>query len=446
MANIKNLFIFLFFIANIIVGCSNEEHREKELEHSSIQFDFSIELSKAHSCLDSAIIDDFFSPPVAARIYMYPFLAANECYQLATNQKGYVLDSVDSKAIKSKAKSSASSIFAFYHVSQELVYTNTYLKNGVRNFEQNLLRSGYSQESIDQVKVYGEAVAQQIIKKIQTDGYLETRSMKIYEPLQEVGHWIPTPPEYANALEPHWEVLTTICLDSASQFRCPTPPPYSLDKNSLFYQELMEVIEKTASIKEVNDPHIAIAKFWDCNPFVPIHQGHVTVAEKKLTPGGHWLRIAQNAMQDQKLKFSDRLKIYNVLSMGIYDGFISCWEAKYHYNYIRPITVIKKDFNESWEIPLYTPNFPEYPSGHSVISGVSAKILTNYIGENYAFVDSSELAFGMAPRAFSSFNEARDEAAMSRLYGGIHFRSAIENGVDQGSLIGEFVLRKFEDE
>ncbi len=436
----------MFLISSFIAGCSNEKHQEKKQRQTSIQFDFSIELSKAHSCLDSAIIDDFFSPPVASRIYMYPFLAANECFKLANDKSGYLLDSVNSTAIKSEVKPSVSSIFAFYKVSKELVYSNTYLKSGEQEFEENLLQSGYNQNLIDQSKVYAETIAQQIINKFQTDGYLETRSMKIYEPIQELGRWIPTPPEYANALEPHWEVLTTICLDSASQFRCSSPPAYSLNKNSAFYKELMEVIEKTASIKDVNDPHIAIAKFWDCNPFVPIHQGHVTVAEKKLTPGGHWLRIAQNAMNDQKTNFSDRLNIYNVLSMGIFDGFISCWEAKYHYNYIRPITVIKNEFNNNWEIPLYTPNFPEYPSGHSVISGVSAKILTNYIGENYTFTDSSELAFGMAPRTFSSFNEARNEAAMSRLYGGIHFRSAIENGVEQGSLIGEFILRKFKDE
>ena len=238
-------------------------------------------------------------------------------------------------------------------------------------------------------------------------------------------------------------VTRSICrIDSSNSFNCKAPPLYSLEKSSLFYQELIEVKEVVDNLKEDSVNRIEVAKFWDCNPFVPVHKGHVTLAEKKLTPGGHWLNIGKQAMKKSQLGFEESIATYAVLASGIFDGFISCWDAKYQYNYIRPITVIRKEFDENWEIPLYTPNFPEYPSGHSVISGVSSTILTNVFGDHYAYTDSSEVSFGMTVRHFDSFFDACDEAAISRLYGGIHFRSAIVNGVEQGKLIGESILKK----
>jgi hypothetical protein len=124
----------------------------------------------------------------------------------------------------------------------------------------------------------------------------------------------------------------------------------------------------------------------------------------------------------------------------LHDGFISCWQEKYSSDRIRPEGAINKMLDPAWRPLLQTPPFPEYTSGHSVVSSSVATVLTHLLGDNFGFVDTSELYFGIPERRFNSFYEAANEAAVSRLYGGIHFRDACDNGVAQGKLIGQFVL------
>lgn len=217
------------------------------------------------------------------------------------------------------------------------------------------------------------------------------------------------------------------------------PTKYDLDTSSAFYKEVLEVYY---ALNNNNPETESIAKFWDCNPLVKKHQGHVMFAEKKLTPGGHWVNIGRIAMEKEGYDLLETAHLYTILTIGIYEAFISCWDEKYRSNYIRPVTVIQEFVDPKWTPILYTPNFPEYPSGHSVVSASAASVLTYYIGENYTFIDSTEVPYGMPPRSFSSFFEASDEAAISRLYGGIHFRPAIENGKAQGRKVGKHVLEK----
>ena len=129
-------------------------------------------------------------------------------------------------------------------------------------------------------------------------------------------------------------------------------------------------------------------------------------------------------------------------AVALADGFISVWDEKYRSNVVRPETVINAHLDETWEPLLQTPPFPEYTSGHSVISTAAAVVLTDQFGDDFAFTDSTEMRYGLPSRSFSSFKQAAAEAAMSRLYGGIHYRMAIEEGVIQGRRVGELVLRK----
>jgi hypothetical protein len=131
---------------------------------------------------------------------------------------------------------------------------------------------------------------------------------------------------------------------------------------------------------------------------------------------------------------------YAKVGIGVADAFISCWWTKYNYNYIRPVSCIRALIASSWLPFVVTPPFPEYTSGHSVQSGATAEILTDIFGANYAFTDHTHDALGFVPRTFDSFYDAADEAAISRLYGGIHFRSAIDLGVAQGICVGQQVL------
>ena len=136
----------------------------------------------------------------------------------------------------------------------------------------------------------------------------------------------------------------------------------------------------------------------------------------------------------------ETISTYAKVSIGLFDSFIACWDEKWRSILIRPETVINEYIDEDWIPFLQTPAFPEYTSGHSVISRSAAVILTNILGKNFKFLDTSEIEYGLPSREFNSFLEASDEAAISRIYGGIHYMPAIYNGVRQGEMVGNYIL------
>ena len=134
-----------------------------------------------------------------------------------------------------------------------------------------------------------------------------------------------------------------------------------------------------------------------------------------------------------------RVEILARLGMTMADAFIACWNTKYTYNLVRPVSYIKRVINPKWEPLLTTPPFPEYPSGHSDHqSAAAAEVLTQSLGDNFAFESATGQRDGRKPRSFKSFRDAANEAAISRLYGGIHYRAAIERGADQGRKVAVF--------
>jgi hypothetical protein len=240
-----------------------------------------------------------------------------------------------------------------------------------------------------------------------------------------------------DAIEPFWNQIRPFILDSAGQFTPPPPPPFSLQEGSDFYQELMEVYETG---RKLDQEQKEIASFWDCNPFVMHTMGHAMYATKKITPGGHWMGIVKTANQQSGADLMRSAEAYALVAITLADAFISCWDEKYRSNLIRPETVIDVHIDETWDPLLQTPPFPEYTSGHSVISKAASVMLTNLYGENFSFIDSTEVKYGLPVRNFSSFQAAAEEAAISRLYGGIHYRSAITNGISQGESVGNMVV------
>ena len=163
---------------------------------------------------------------------------------------------------------------------------------------------------------------------------------------------------------------------------------------------------------------------------------------KKVSPGGHWMGISGIAVAKAKQPLVPALATYSLVSIALFDAFIACWDVKYKTNYIRPVTAIQQLMQPSWDPVLQTPPFPEYPSGHSVISMASAVVLTHIFGDKFSYIDNSEKPYGVENRSYHSFYEAASEAAMSRLYGGIHFREAIDNGNAFGKKIGEYIITK----
>jgi hypothetical protein len=299
--------------------------------------------------------------------------------------------------------------------------------------------SSLGQNKIDSSISFAKEMAQKIIQYSRTDGYFQLSRFSRYKPLNGEGYWQPTPPEYMSAVEPNWRTIRTFFLDSANQCKTRIMESFNREKISSFYQLANEVY--TAS-KTLTPEQALIANFWDCNPFAVQFQGHMSVGLKKISPGGHWMGITGIACMQAGLDLKNTLLVHTIVALTLHDSFICCWNEKYATNRIRPETVINRYIDEKWQPLLQTPPFPEYPSGHSVISTSTAEILTQFFGDHFAFKDTVETYLGLPPRNFSSFYEAAAEARISRLYGGIHFRDAIENGGTAGEEIGRFIIRK----
>jgi hypothetical protein len=212
-----------------------------------------------------------------------------------------------------------------------------------------------------------------------------------------------------------------------------------MTQGSPFYLQVKEVFETG---KNLTEDQRAIAAFWDCNPYVMNVRGHAMFATKKVTPGGHWMGIVGIAARKSRASLIQSADAYARTAVALADGFISSWDEKFRSNVVRPETMINAQLDESWQPLLQTPPFPEYTSGHSVISTAAATVLTDQFGNNFAFTDDTEMEYGLPSRSFPSFNTAASEAAISRLYGGIHYRMAIEEGVMQGRRVGELVVER----
>jgi hypothetical protein len=279
------------------------------------------------------------------------------------------------------------------------------------------------------------------------DNYKQTRTMSKFNiNSDDISRWEPTPPMYMDGIEPHWNKIRPLVLESPDQFKPIPPPVFSMEKESPFYTELKEVydISNTITTAGDNSEELAIAQFWDCNPYVSVSRGHLMFATKKITPGAHWIGIAKIASKKNNFDVDKTVYTYTKTSIAIFEAFISCWDEKYRSNLVRPETLINKYFNDNWKPILQTPPFPEYTSGHSVVSGAASVVLTSIFGEDFNFDDDTEVQFGLPIRSFISFKAAADEAAISRMYGGIHYRAAVEIGVKQGRDLGAFVVDKLE--
>jgi hypothetical protein len=235
--------------------------------------------------------------------------------------------------------------------------------------------------------------------------------------------------------------MKTLALQSADEVKAAPFAAYSEDTASAYYKELKEVYDIS---KNLSEEQIDIAIFWDDNPFVSKHKGHVMFQDKKMTPAGHWMAITRKACKDKGFDINASAKAYAYTAVGLYDAFISCWYEKYRSVRIRPQTAIQRLLEEQWFSYIQTPPFPEYTSGHSTISASAAEMLTHIFGDGYAFIDSSELEYNLPVRSFKSFREAALEASVSRVYGGIHYRSGCENGNIQGKKVAALAIDRLE--
>lgn len=279
---------------------------------------------------------------------------------------------------------------------------------------------------------WGKSVAMELLRQRQDDGAGQSVA---YERLTRPGYWQRTPQNFDPPLLPNWGRMKPFGIPSAESFR--TPPPPALDSAEWARQyNLLKMIGATNSATRTLAQR-EIALFWADGPGTA-------------TPPGHWNRIAQQVIAKKAYDLGDSARLLALLNVALADAGIVCWETKYHYNWWRPITAIRAGDTDgnpdtapdpNWKPLIPTPPFPEHTSGHSTFSGAGAAVLAAVTGsDEFSFVTRSDGLSGVV-RQFRRFSEAAQEAGLSRIYGGIHFPSANEEGLASGKKVGEYVVQ-----
>ena len=401
-------------------------------------------LVNANGDLTAVILHDIFAPPIASRIYVYANIAAYEGIRQAHPEfksligqlKG--LDSLPQPVAGTNYDFNIAGIRAFYATGKALVFSEADMEEAWEQTKSKLLNGGITEAMLQNSIAYGNALASAIVRWAKKDNYIQTRTYPRYRYKGTLANWLPTPPDYAEGLEPYWNKIRPLAMDSASQFMPERPIPYDTTSGSAFMNSLMDVYTTT----KLTDSVYETARYWDDNPFATQHQGHFSFAIKKVTPGGHWIGITSTVLITSSSTLIESAEAYTLVSLAIFDGFISCWDEKYRSEYIRPVTAINRLIDENWKPFIQTPPFPEYTSGHSVISGAAATVLTGLFGDNFGFIDTLEVLNDLPKRAFTSFNAAADQASISRFYGGIHYKPTLEISKEQGRRLGTFILKR----
>ncbi len=473
----KSSFLYIFLMLSILQSCTQKT--DKVILKKDI-------LSDCNSAIQNAIVVDHVSAPVGARRYFYASIAAYESLapfypsqkslvgQLhglknlpkIDTSKGYCLDLV--------------ALAAHTYVSKIVVYK----EDSINSFRERMLNWYEDQIPASTFKnsiAWGDSVGAAIAKWSKSDSFSYFRGRDFYLAKTDAGLWTPTPTEYKQAVEPMWGHIRTaavpikagmgdqsygikykpmnqsfgikipqvVCNDPDSirnhnsnqaWFEYQLPEPFSKSKTSRFYSLCKEVYQVS---KTLDSNQLRIAKYWDDNPNSTVHYGHATINVLKVSPAGHWLGIFSLVAKQKGYSLIESAEGMALLSSALHDAFVTCWKAKYDTEYIRPVNAVRELIDSSWLPVIETPSFPEYPSGHSVVSSSAATVLTKIFGE-YEFTDSSEKEFGLGVRKFKNFREASNEACISRLYGGIHFIDAIEKGKLLGNKVGETILAKLD--
>ena len=422
------------------VGCRQQpmEESKKLVENPEL-------LHNAVQSVTNAMMESVTSPPVASRTYAYSSVAAFEALRPDHPEYSSLAGRLNGLTAVPEPESGQdyllplAGVNAYLTVAEALVFAPEKVATHREALAQELRKQGVPRALLKRSMDHGAAVGKHVLAWAATDNLKMARASARLEIRNEPGLWVPTPPAYMDAVEPNWSVLRPFVLDSANQIGSPPHHPYDLTPGSAFQRELREVYETG---KNLTPEQRWIASFWDCNPFVMQSQGHMMLSTKKISPGGHWMGITAIALRKTNADMMRTADAYTRVAIATADGFTSAWSEKYRTVRVRPVTEIQNRIDRNWQPLLQTPPFPEYPSGHSVISTAAAEVLTDLFGENFAYVDDTEVPFGIPARSFTSFRQAAEEAAMSRLYGGIHYRDGIVNGMVHGKAVGQAVVAR----
>jgi PAP2 superfamily protein len=424
----------------LVIASCNTSPKNKELLTNQ-------DIGNVVGVMTQLMLHDVTSPPLAARFFGYSLLAGYEI--LSENDSNFTsmyrklnqYPSIKKPDSITNSDYHLAAILAVMETASKMQPSGKLMQNYLERFIDSCRQIGYEEEVINDSRRYALVISKRILQFARSDGYNKISNFARYSPVEKDGSWYPTPPGFMPAVEPYFNTIRSFSLDSNSQFKPIKPVPFSKDTSSAFYQQLMLNYHDG---KDFPADSLLVAAYWDCNPFALQDGGHMLVGLKKISPGAHWMGITGIACQKAGKKFNEALMLHTYVALVLMDGFIACWDEKFRSNRIRPETAIRNAKDPGWKPLLQTPPFPEYPSGHSTISAAAAVVLTKYLGENFHYTDTVEVSFGLPKRAFSSFNQAADEAGMSRFYGGIHFMDAIVNGRLQGIEVANHLLNKIE--
>lgn len=428
-------------LATILSGCSKDENFTPKLPIAA-----SVETVKFNASIAKdwmVVIRDIVksegkNPPQASRIYGYTGVTLYESVVngMPENKSlGGQLNGLGTMPVSKNTVDYPSVVNeAMYSVAKDIFGTlkaeNLLRLDSIRSANIASRKMDNDQVTIEHSAEFGKQIATAILNWISTDNFKETRTMTYVVP-SRVGNlqfWAPTDAVNLNPAEPFWGQIRCFSMTSADMCEVPELVPFSTVPGSAFYDQAMEVLTINQNLTQGQKD---IAKWWADGPSVTA------------TPSGHWVGIENDLTVNLQLNLATAASMYAMVGIAEADAFISCWYSKYKYNYLRPKTFIQEFIpgNTTWTSFIPTPAFPEYPSGHSVSSGASSEVLTSMLG-NLSFTDRTNTNLGFTPRFYTSFYEAANEAALSRLYGGIHFREANESGIKQGRAIAQFLLRR----
>src|ERR1051326_8727911 len=435
-------YLWLALMGFLVISCKQRTNDYQKVFSDPVLY------SKTVKRLNDVVLENNFPPMIGSRNYAYANIAAYECIVAGDNHFNSLAGQLKDLPPMPKPNTSngkqidfhLAALFAFTKVGNAVTFPEGSMMGYYDELKRMADSTGMPESELSSTLAFSDTIAATILKWSKQDNYAQTRSAEKYTVTNEEGRWVPTPPMYGQAIEPHWREIRCMVMDTCSQFMPPRPPKFDVkNKNSDYYKAMMEV--KTTG-DSLTDEEKQIADFWDDNPFKLNVSGHVMFATKKFSPGGHWMNIVGIAAQKAKADFSTTVAAYAETSIALFDAFISCWDEKYRSNFIRPETAINRYVDQEWRPYIQTPPFPSYTAGHATISAAAAEAMTNWFGDHLSFTDTSSLEFGIKSRQIESFRLAAKEAAMSRIYGGIHYRFDIEEGNKCGKLLGDMIVQK----
>jgi hypothetical protein len=271
---------------------------------------------------------------------------------------------------------------------------------------------------------FGRSVATAVREWSKTDNL--DISNTDYVPPVFPGAWVPTPAAFSNAVGPRIGTARPFLEWTMAATVPPFPYTYSEVPGSDFYEMVKEVYDISKTLTEEQK---AIARFW----------ADVGGPGRGYPVPGHFISIVTQVLEKQGTDLGRSAEIYAKTSIAIRDAMINTWKLKFEYNIIRPVTYINKVINASWTTLVPTPPYPEYPSALTYILGSVMQVLIREIGDNVPVTDNTYTFNGSTARQYTSFTKMAEEGAISRFYGGIHYKIVVEMSLPLAKRLGDKV-------